>query len=63
MTTTEQILLGGLAVNLLGSVWLWTNHQFSAKADRKELFRRMRKVELKLARIMERLGMKEEDET
>jgi hypothetical protein len=63
LTTTEQILLAGLVANVLGSVWLWTNHQFSAKADRRELFRRMRKVEVKLARIMERLDMKEEDET
>lgn len=62
MTPTEQILLGGLVVNVLGSIWLWTNHQFSARAERKELFTRMRKVELKLARIMERLGMKEEEE-
>ena len=63
MTTGETILAATLALNIIGTLWLWRNHQFSAKADRKELFRRMRKVELNVARIMTRLEMKDEDET
>lgn len=63
MTTTEQILLGALAMNALGTVSLWMNHQFSAKGERKDLDKRLRKMEVKVGRIMERLGMKEEDET
>lgn len=58
MTPTEKIMLGGLLINAVGSVWLWLNHRYSAKAERVELFERMREVEIDVARIMEHLGIK-----
>lgn len=62
MTTTEWILVAGLAVNLLGNIWLLTNHQYSAKADRRELFRRMGRVERNVVRIATKLGIDIEEE-
>ena len=62
MTTGEQILAAGLALNVIGTIWLWGNHRYSAKAERAKLFERMRKVELNVARILTRLNMKEEED-
>ena len=61
MTTTEQILLAGLLVNLAGSVWLWVNHQFSAKGERRDLDKRLRKVEGAIIAIKTKLNMPPEE--
>lgn len=57
MTTPELILTAGLLVNLAGNLSLWVNHQFSAKAERKDLDERLRKVEGAIIAIKTRLKM------